>query len=57
MKSKGNFKLSKASKMMMATLDNSKRHEFKRAMIQAELAAAVRPKANKADRSTPDLER
>jgi hypothetical protein len=57
MKAKGNFKLSKESKMMLATLDVSKRHDFKRAMIQAELAAQVKPRASKADRNTPDLER
>ena len=57
MKAKGNFKLSKASKMMMATLDVTKRHDFKHAMVQAELAAAIRPKNSKADRNTPDLER
>jgi hypothetical protein len=32
-------------------------HEFKRAMIQAELAAAIRPKVSKADRKTSDVER
>lgn len=57
MKAKGNFKLSKESKMMLATLDVSKRHDFKRAMIQAELAAEVKPRTSKADRNTPDLER
>jgi len=57
MKAKGNFKLSKASKMMLATLDTPNRHEFKRAMIQAELAAEVKLKNSKADRNTPDLER
>ena len=57
MKAKGNFKLSKSSKMIMASMLPPKSHEFKRAMIQAELAAAIRPKTSKADRSTPDLER
>ncbi len=57
MKANKTFKLSKESKMIMASMLPPHSHEFKRAMIQAELAAAVRPKANKADRSTPDLER
>lgn len=57
MKAKGNFKLSKPSKMMMASLLPPKSHEFKRAMIQAELAAAIKLKPSKADRKTPDLER
>jgi len=57
MKAKGNFKLSKSSKMMMASLLPPRSHEFKRAMVQAELAAAIRPKTSKADRNTPDLER
>ena len=51
MKAKGNFKLSKPSKMMMASMLPPKSHVFKRAMIQAELAAAIRPKASKADRN------
>lgn len=57
MKAKGNFKLSKSSKMMMASLLPPRSHEFKRAMVQAELAEAIRPKGSKADRNTPDLER
>ncbi len=57
MQAKGNFKLSKSSKMIMASMLPPKSHEFKRAMIQAELAAAIKPKASKADRKTPDLER
>ncbi len=51
MKANSNFKLSKESKMMMASMLPPRSHEFKRAMTQAELAAAVKPKANKADRS------
>lgn len=57
MKAKGNFKLSKESKMMLATLDAARRHDFKRAMVQAELAASIRSKASKADKNIPDLER
>jgi hypothetical protein len=57
MKANKTFKLSKSSKMIMASMLPPHSHEFKRAMIQAELAAAVRPKASKSDRSTPDLER
>jgi len=52
MQAKGNFKLSKSSKMMMASMLPPKSHEFKRAMVQAELAAAIKPKASKADRNT-----
>jgi len=43
--------------MMMASLLPPRSHEFKRAMVQAELAEAIRPKGSKADRNTPDLER
>jgi len=57
MKAKGNFKLSKPSKMIMASMLPPQSHEFKRAMIQAELAAAIKIKPSKADRKTPDLER
>jgi hypothetical protein len=57
MKANKSFKLSKESKMIMASMLPPQSHEFKRAMIQAELAAAVKPKASKADRNTPDLER
>jgi hypothetical protein len=45
MKPNKTFKLSKQTKRFMATfIDPIKRGEFKRAMIQAELAAAVVPK-------------
>lgn len=57
MKANKSFKLSKSSKMIMASMLPPKSQEFKKSMIQAELAAAVKPKANKADRNTPDLER
>ena len=57
MKANGNFKLSKSSKMMMASMLPPKSYEFKVAMIQAELAAAIRPKANKGDKSNSDSER
>lgn len=57
MKANKSFKLSKPSKMMMASMLPPKSHEFKRAMIQAELAAAIRPKVSKADRKTSDVER
>jgi hypothetical protein len=57
MKATASFKLSKPSKMMMASLLPPKSHEFKRAIIQAELAAAVKPRSNKLDRNTPDLEK
>lgn len=57
MKAKANFKLSKASKMIIATVDPKLRNEFTRLMVEAEIAAAVRPKTSKANRNTPDLER
>lgn len=57
MQAKGNFKLSKSSKMIMATMLPPLNHEFKKFMIQAELAAAIKPKGTKIDRNTPDLER
>ena len=56
MQAKGNFKLSKSSKMIMASMLPPRSHEFKRAMIQAELAAAIRPKSSKADRNTGTAE-
>jgi len=57
MKAKGTFKLSKSSKMMIANLLPPRSHEFKRSMIQAELASAIKPKVGKVDRNIPDLER
>ena len=48
MKAKGNFKLSKTSKRMISTIvDPHQRGALKRAMIQAELAAAIVPKREK----------
>ncbi len=48
MKSKGNFKLSKTSKMMMATIvDPQKRADFRKAMVSAEVAASIVPKSKK----------
>jgi hypothetical protein len=47
MKANKSFKLSKSSKMMMASSLPPHSHEFKRAMIQAELAAAIAPKREK----------
>lgn len=44
------FKLSQQTKRLMCSIvDDKRRNEFKRAMIQAELAAAIVPKAR--DRS------
>jgi hypothetical protein len=57
MKANKSFKLSKSSKMIMASMLPPRSHYYKEAMIQAELASAVKLKSNKADRSTPDLER
>ena len=51
MKPTAAFRLSKQTKRFMCTILNPvERHEFKNAMIRAELAAAVRPKATKNDR-------
>jgi hypothetical protein len=45
------FNLSKQTKRFMATFVNAEeRHAYKRAMIQAELAAAIVPKSTKGDR-------
>jgi hypothetical protein len=45
MKPGPNYKMSSLTKMSLATiLDPQKRGEWKRAMIQAELAAAIQPK-------------
>ena len=53
MKAKGNFKLSKTSKRMIATIvDPHQRGALKRAMIQAELAAAIVPKREKRPQGT-----
>ena len=42
------FKLSKTTKRRMATIvDPVERHAYKRAMIQAEIAAAIVPRSNK----------
>ena len=44
------FKLSKQTKRFMCTIaDPVARHEYKRAMIQAELAAAIVPKREPRD--------
>jgi len=48
------FNLSKQTKRFMATFVNAdERNAFKRAMIQAELAAAIVPKSEKRDRNAP----
>ena len=53
MKAKSNFKLSKTSKRMIATIvDPHQRGALKRAMIQAELAAAIVPKREKRPQGT-----
>ena len=38
------FKLSKDTKRVMATLPLARRHDFKRSMIEAEVAASIQPK-------------
>jgi hypothetical protein len=49
------FVLSKKSKSMIALMGGPKegRDQFKRMMIQAELAAAIVPKTEKRDRNAP----
>ena len=47
MKANSSFKLSKSSKTLIAFMPAQRRPEFKSAMIQAEMAAAVRVKASK----------
>ena len=54
MRANSNFKLSKSSKMIMASMLPPRSHDFKRAMIQAELSAAIKPRSNKADRNTTE---
>jgi hypothetical protein len=51
LKPTASFKLSKQSKRFMCTiLDPEQRNAFKRAMIQAELAALIQPKREKKPR-------
>ena len=48
MKPTANYRMSSMTKMSLATIkDPQKRSEWKRSMIQAELAAAVVPKSSK----------
>jgi len=50
-KTKGNFVLSKTSKMMMATfVDPHQRADFKKAMIDAEYSASIIIKSSKKDK-------
>lgn len=48
------FNLSKTSKRAMATLLGDRRHAYKSAMIQAELAAAVQPRREKRPQGATD---
>ncbi len=51
MKPGPNYKMSSTTKMALATIrDPQKRAEWKRSMIQAELAAAIQPKREKSRR-------
>ena len=51
MKPTAAFRLSKQTKRFMTTIVNPvELHAYKNAMIQAELAAAVRPKSTKNDK-------
>jgi hypothetical protein len=47
MKPGKHFNLSKTTKRAMATLLGNRKHAFKSAMIQAELAAAIQPRREK----------
>jgi hypothetical protein len=52
MKPTATFKLSKQTKRFMATIiDNHKRGEYKRAMIDAQLQASIQPKREKGNRA------
>ncbi len=47
-KANANFKLSKQSKRFLATIvDDHKRGEARRMLVQAELAAAIQPRISK----------
>jgi hypothetical protein len=52
MKPGANFKLSKTTKRMVALMGGSaeSRNQYKRMMIDAELASAVRPKSTKGEK-------
>jgi hypothetical protein len=51
MKPTAAFRLSKQTKRFMCKIiDPVERHAYKNAMIQAELAASVKPKSTKGDR-------
>ena len=57
MKPGPNFKMSKQSKRTLATkrmIDAHVRGEHKRALIQAELAAAIQPRREKGKRETAE---
>ena len=57
MKPGPNFKLSKTVKRMVALMDGTaeQRNQYKRMMIQAELAAAVQPKREKRNNRGPQV--
>jgi hypothetical protein len=51
MKPTAAFRLSKQTKRFMCTIiDPVERHAYKNAMIQAELAAGIKPKSTKGER-------
>ena len=52
LKPNANYRMKKSSKMLLANyVDKTKRNELKRMIIQADLAAAIRPKEDKKNRS------
>ena len=52
-KSNSNFKLSKPSKSLLATItDKSLRSEYRTMLVQAEIAEAIQPKSIKAKKES-----
>ena len=57
MKASAGFKMKRTTKYQLATFtDSHKRGEFKRAMIQAQLASAVRVKEKRPKSGQPEQE-
>jgi hypothetical protein len=54
MKPGKHFNLSKTTKRVMATLLGDRKHAYKLAMIQAELAAAIQPRRERRPQGATD---
>ena len=54
MKPGKHFNLSKTTKRVMATLLGDRKHAYKSAMIQAELAAAIQPRRERRPQGATD---